>query len=230
MKEETEFRLVWRGCRAGIGVRSVNLCLSVMRRRSAAEFLWQRRPTDDVGWSRENTNGCVITEEGAGTFNLPNPAFLSNFPLPGRPSLPTNDQENEGRKQRVLLFPNWGNWLCTHWTGSVGRRGQSLCAPPAAASICLPPPPARRHTDNSGLQRRANRASQQGAMGKRLHFSAIHLEGLKRFIYLGSNKPLMKQRNGKRAWKSDKMRGHPGGGDRVATTPWRFSLTYVCYM
>lgn len=52
-------------------------------------------------------------------------------------------------KSSVLLFPNWGNWLCTHWTGSVGRRGQSLCAPPAAASICLPPLPARRHTDKA---------------------------------------------------------------------------------
>lgn len=57
-----------------------------------------------MGWSRENTNGCVLTEEE--TFNLPNPAFASNFPLPVRPSLPTNDQEDEGRKQQVLLFPN----------------------------------------------------------------------------------------------------------------------------
>lgn len=59
-----------------------------------------------MGWSRENTNGCVITEEGAEMFNLPNPAFPSIFSLPVRPSLPTNDQEDEGRKQQVLLFPN----------------------------------------------------------------------------------------------------------------------------
>lgn len=51
-------------------------------------------------------------------------------------------------------------------------------------------------------------------MGKRLHFSALHLEGLKKFNYLGSNNPLMKQRNGKRAWKSDKMGGHRGGRQR----------------
>lgn len=47
-------------------------------------------------------------------------------------------------------------------------------------------------------------------MGKWLHFSAIHLEGLKKFNYLGSNNPLMKQQNGKRALKSDKIRGHGG--------------------
>lgn len=52
-------------------------------------------------------------------------------------------------------------------------------------------------------------------MGKWLHFSAIHLEGLKKFNYLGSNNPLMKQQNGKRTLKSDKIRGHGGG---VATT------------
>lgn len=52
--------------------------------------------------------------------------------------------------KRVLLSgppqtsPKRGDWLHTHWTGSVGRRGQSLCGLPAAASVCRPPPPAHQ--------------------------------------------------------------------------------------
>lgn len=131
-------------------------------------------------------------------------AFLSNFSLLLCPSLSTNDRE-DGKKEASSGRPKFShrlsksltevNWLCTHWTGSVERRGRSLCGPPAAASACLPPPPARRHRrkKNQVEEFRGSAqlpgASQSAVLLKWAQLSAIHLEDVKTFNYPSLNNP-----------------------------------------
>lgn len=84
-----------------------------------------------------------------------------------------------------------------------------------------------------------NRTTQQGVTVKRVQFSAIHLEDVKKFNYGSSNHPMMKRQYGKSARKCGKTRGRTGRTQSklilwmmLCSNPslWRSSLSYVCCM